>query len=399
MRNELLKLNLMHFFLSLFFVSPVAIFFYKERGLDCLQILMLESILALFIFIFEVPTGIFADKFGRKKSIIAGIAVFFVETTMTVFAEGFLMFAVIFALTGIAVTFMTGSVEALIYDALKEQNKAYLMKKAMGNYGSSSLMGKFIAPIIGAYIARDLLPFQFTVLVYLTLCAVVVAFFLALLLRDTGEKEIRPETPSSLYLFSEGIKLMRSNKSLIRIILLDIFACPFIFEFKYLSQQNFQNTGINVTVFGFALGLSLLLSALAKKYAHNFETFLGMKMAMFLFTIMPGMIFISLAFIFNPAWLIISFVLVRVFAEIADPLFSEYRNRHISSVNRATAISLISMLGCFYLMFARIIIGNLAKTGLCYAFIFMGMVVIIASLLLRLKEAHVKLPEPAYAKL
>lgn len=399
MRNELLKLNLMHFFMSLFFVSPVAIFFYKERGLDLLQILMLESILALFIFLFEVPTGIFADKFGRKNSIVAGVAVFFVETVMMIFAKGFLMFAVIFALTGIAVTFMTGSVEALIYDALKEQNKAHLMKKVMGNYGSSSLMGKFIAPIIGAYIARDLLPFQFTVLVHLTLGAIVIAFVLSISLKDAEKKEIRPEAPSSLYLFSEGLKLMRSNKYFMRIILLDIFTSPFIFEFKYMSQQNFHNTGISVTTFGFAFGISLLLSALAKKYAHNFETFLGMKRSMFLFTIMPGMLFISLAFIFRPAWLIISFVLVRVSAEIADPLFSEYRNRHISSVNRATTISLISMFGCFYLMFARLIIGKLANAGLCYAFVFMGAVIIIASLFLRLEEVHVKLPEPAYSKL
>lgn len=129
MRTELFKLNLIHFFLNLFFISPVAIFFYKERGVDCFQLLMLESILAFFIFLFEVPTGIFADKFSRKKSIIAGIVIFFIETVMMIFAKGFLMFAIIFALTGIATTFMTGSVEALIYYALKKQNKAHLMKK------------------------------------------------------------------------------------------------------------------------------------------------------------------------------------------------------------------------------------------------------------------------------
>jgi len=72
MKYELIKLNSMNFFLSLFFISPVAIFFYKQRGLGFDQVLMLESVLAFFIFIFEVPTGIFADKFGRKKSILAG---------------------------------------------------------------------------------------------------------------------------------------------------------------------------------------------------------------------------------------------------------------------------------------------------------------------------------------
>ena len=118
------------------------------------------------IFLFEVPTGIFADKFSRKKSIIAGTGVLFIGTVMMIFSKGFMMFAVIFALTGIGVTFMTGSVEALIYDALKHQKKTHLMKSAIGNYGFSSLMGKFVAPVIGAYIARDLIPFQFSILIY-----------------------------------------------------------------------------------------------------------------------------------------------------------------------------------------------------------------------------------------
>lgn len=396
MKTELFKLNLIHFFLNLFFISPVAIFFYKERGLDCFQVLMLESILALFIFLFEVPTGIFADKFSRKKSIIAGIIIFFVETVMMIFAKGFLMFAIIFALTGIAVTFMTGSVEALIYDALKRQNQAYLMKRAMGNYGSSSLMGKFIAPVIGAYIARDLLPFQFIVLVYLTLSAIVIAFYISLSLKDEGGSEIRSENSSPMRLFLEGIELMRSNKFLMRIILLDIFTTPFIFEFKYLSQQNFKNAGISITILGFVFGLALLLSALGKKYAYRLERLLGMKRAIFLITIVPGLCFASLAFISNSAWLIISFVLVRMLAEISSPLFSEYRNSHISSRNRATAISLISMLGCFYLMFARLIIGKLANIILYYAFAFMGAVVISASLFLKLKEIHVRATNSAY---
>jgi len=360
---------------------------------------MLESILALFIFLFEVPTGIFADKFSRKKSIIAGIVIFFIETVMMIFAKGFLMFAVIFALTGIAVTFMTGSVEALIYDALKKQNQAFLMKKAMGNYGSSSLVGKFIAPVIGAYIARDLLPFQFIVLVYLTLFAIVIAFFLSLSLKDEGGTEIRPENPSPMRIFLEGIELMCSNKYLMRIILLDIFTTPFIFELKYLSQQNFKNAGISITILGFVFGLAILLSVLAKKYAYKFERLLGMKRAIFLITIVPGVFFASLAFISNPAWLIISFVLVRMLAEISGPLFSEYRNNHIPSVNRATAISLISMFGCFYLMFARLIIGKLANVNLSYAFIFMGMVIIGASLFLRIEEAHVRVSEPVYSEL
>jgi len=397
MKREFVKLNLMHFCLSLFFISPVAVFFYKERGLDFLQVLVLESVLAFFIFLFEVPTGLFADKFGRKKSIIVGIAIFFVETVIMFFARGFMAFAVIFALTGIAVTFMTGSVEALIYDALKRENKPYLMKKVIGGCGSSSLMGKFVAPIVGSYIARELLPVDFTVLIYLTLGAVSAAFIVSLTLKDSEEHEIMARKSSPLALLSSGIGLVRENKSLVRIIFLNIFTSPFLFTFMYLSQQNFKDSGVDVAFIGLVFAFSMLFSAAAQKYAYRFEKLLGMKKAIFLATLLPGILFISMAFISNPAWLIISFVLVMVFDGLGDPLFSEYSNIHIPNVNRATVISLASMLGCFYLMFARLIIGKLASLGLSYAFIFMGTVIIGASIFLRLDEVHVKLAEPAYA--
>jgi len=398
MNRELLKLNLVHFFLNLFFISPIAIFFYKERGLDCVQVLMLESILALFIFLFEVPTGIFADKFSRKSSIIAGIGVFFIATVMMFFARGFFMFAVIFALTGISTTFMSGSVEALIYDVLKKQKKTHLMKKSMGNYGFSSLMGKFIAPVVGAYIARDLLPVQFTVLIYFTLAAIAISFFMALSLKEEGKRGAELQNRATVFYFVDGIRLIRINKYLMRIILLDILTTPFIFEFKYLSQQNFKNAGISISTFGFIFGAALLLSALAKKYVYKFEASLGMEKAMFIITLIPGVCFFSLAFISNPLWLVVTFVLVRVLAESAGPLFSEYRNGHIDTANRATVISLISMFGCFYLMFARIIIGKLASIGVSHAFAFMGLVIIVSSLFLKLQKAHISVPEAAYLK-
>lgn len=398
MRRELIKLNLMHFFMSLFFISPVAIFFYKERGLDYIQVLALESVLAFFIFLFEVPTGVFADKFGRKKSIIAGIATFFVATVMMFFAKGFMAFAIIFALTGIAVTFMTGSVEALIYDALKRENKQHLMKKAIGNYGSASLIGKFVVPIVGGYIARDLLPVDFTILILLTAACVVVAFVISLTIKDTEEREILIKNHSPLTLLLEGIELMRRNRALSRIIFLSIFTYPFLFELKYLSQQNLKDAGVDVAAIGFVFAFSLLLSAMSQKYAYRVEKLIGMKKAMFLATMLPGLLFISMAFVSNPGWLMISFVFVRTFDGVGGPLFSEYRNIHISSKNRATMISLVSMFGCFYLMFVRLIIGKLATIGLSYAFIFMGTIIIAASLFLRLDEIHVRLAEPTYSE-
>ena len=321
MRSQLRKLNLMNFFLSLFFISPVAMFFYRQRGLDLTQVLFLESVLSFCIVLFEVPTGIVADKFGRKRSILMGIGLFGVELVLTFFARGFLMFTLVFALMGIAVTFMTGSVEALIYDTLKEQNKTCLMKRAMGSYGFYSLTGKFIALVIGGYVGRSLSPDAFNLLIGLNVACVLVAFIVALTIRDNEDKAIRAQKDPPMRLLSRGIALISENKKLARIVFLSIFTSPFLFAFKYLSQENFKAQGVDIAVMGAVFAFSCLASAIAQKCAHKIERLLGMKRAVLLVTILPGILYVSMAFIPSPAWLISSFVLVRAFEGAGVPLF------------------------------------------------------------------------------
>ena len=379
--NEVAKLSLMNFFLHLFFLSPVAVFFYQQRGLNYFQMLALESVLVLFIFFFEVPTGIFADKFGRKKSIVIGTLLLALELLIFLFATAF-------AIGGIGIAFHSGSIEALIYDNLKSQNREKEMKKAMGSFGSASLVAMVVAPIIGSYLAKDLLMPQFILLISMTVGAMLIGFILTLFIKDTQQKEVEEQNPVTL--FKDGAKLIRKNKSLLHIIFLSMFASPFLFTITYLYQPYFQDSGVNTSIFGTIFAIALLLAALLQKYAYKFEEKLGMKRAIFLATILPGIFYVIMAFTFHPIWAILLFVLVRATTGLQEPLFSGYKNIHIPSKSRATILSLISMIVSLYLVGMRLIIGKLADINLSYSFLFMGIVIIIASILLRIDEGHIK---------
>ena len=386
--NEVAKLSLMNFFLHLFFLSPVAVFFYQQRGLNYFQMLALESVLVLFIFFFEVPTGIFADKFGRKKSIVIGTLLLALELLIFLFANNFVWFATAFAIGGIGIAFHSGSIEALIYDNLKSQNREKEMKKAMGSFGSASLVAMVVAPIIGSYLAKDLLMPQFILLISMTVGAMLIGFILTLFIKDTQQKEVEEQSPITL--FKDGAKLIRKNKSLLHIIFLSMFASPFLFTITYLYQPYFQDSGVNTSIFGTIFAIALLLAALLQKYAYKFEEKLGMKRAIFLATILPGIFYVIMAFTFHPIWAILLFVLVRATTGLQEPLFSGYKNIHIPSKSRATILSLISMIVSLYLVGMRLIIGKLADINLSYSFLFMGIVIIIASILLRIDEGHIK---------
>jgi hypothetical protein len=72
-------------------------------------------------------------------------------------------------------------------------------------------------------------------------------------------------------------------------------------------------------------------------------------------------------------------------SRIADPIFSGHLNRHIDSKNRATVLSLISMVSGLYVALMGLLIGRIGDFSLTHAFAFMGVIVLASSLFFRVK--------------
>ncbi|MGB6301995.1 MAG: MFS transporter, partial [Rivularia sp. (in: cyanobacteria)] len=75
------------------FPIPVIIIFYENNGLSFEQSLFLKTILSLSIFIFEIPSGYFADIFGRKACLVLGGFVWIIGLLFYCFQSSFNAFA------------------------------------------------------------------------------------------------------------------------------------------------------------------------------------------------------------------------------------------------------------------------------------------------------------------
>lgn len=377
--NIVRRLSLMNFLLHLAFLSPVVVFFFQQRGLNYFQILALESVLVMFMVLFELPTGIFADKLGRKNSIVAGTLFMLTEPIVFLFADNFYWFALAYALAGIGITFHSGSIEAIVYDNINPRD----MQKAMGSINSASLIAMVIAPAIGSIIAKDLLMPQFIFLLFITIVMSFCGFVISLSIKDG-----KPGRENSLELFKQGFKQLK-NKSLRHIVLLSIFASPFVFSLNYLYQPYFKQSGVETAVFGVIFSAALLLGAGLQKYAYRIEEMLGMRRAIFWATFIPGMMYLLMAFSFHPAFAVVLFIVLRATLGVQDVLFADYKNVHIPGKSRATVLSIISIFMSLYLMIMRLIIGKLADLDLSYSFLFIGSIIIIASVALKIDERHI----------
>jgi MFS family permease len=74
---------------------------------------------------------------------------------------------------------------------------------------------------------------------------------------------------------------------------------------------------------------------------------------------------------------------------LQKPLFADYTNRHIESKNRATVLSIISMFTGIYIAIMGLIIGGIADYSFNYAFLFMGGLIVMRALLVKIEDKHI----------
>lgn len=85
-------MNLIVFLQGFVFYAPIATVFRENRGISLSQIFLIESISMILIVVLEIPWGIFADKFGYKKTLIISNFIFFISKIIFFKANSFLMF-------------------------------------------------------------------------------------------------------------------------------------------------------------------------------------------------------------------------------------------------------------------------------------------------------------------
>lgn len=90
------------------------------RGFSLLQIGMFESIFHIVSLCFELPSGVVADVFGRRKTLIASQMTSLISSTLMIFSTGFATTALALGCSALSYNLASGTREALAYDSLKQ---------------------------------------------------------------------------------------------------------------------------------------------------------------------------------------------------------------------------------------------------------------------------------------
>lgn len=112
-------------------------------GLDPFQMVLVGTVLETTCFLFEIPTGIVADLYSRRLSIIIGVVLIGCGFLLQALAPAFLAVLGAQVLWGVGYTFTSGAVEAWITDEVGDEKIGPLFTRGQ----QLSLAATFVATI------------------------------------------------------------------------------------------------------------------------------------------------------------------------------------------------------------------------------------------------------------
>lgn len=387
-----LRLNKKIMFITRFFIefksiNSVIQLFYLSRDLNLGHIIYLSLIWSVTTLICDVPSSFLADKFGRKRLIQLGILMTALSTLMLFWGSGFIYFALIYAISAAGYSFFTGADHALLYDSLKELGDEKSSNRVAGKYFSSQSLPKIVLPFLGGIIARDLLPWQFTILIGIDLIGVIMSFCASVFLTEPRVENLNIKR---LELIKQGFKLIHSDKILIKLALNKIIIFQATFVYWRIYQVFLKSAGMSTfylgliyTIFQGVLFLMFWNTERVQKYLGKI-TFANLPPILGIIALSASLLTANLVILF------IACIALFIVGTIRDPLFLSAMQSRIPSFNRATATSTLNTIKNITDIPLLILVGLMANINIDYVLLISGLLFLVPVLFLNINAHDLK---------
>lgn len=333
-------------------ISPVWVIFGTDHlHLSLTQSLMLGYMALATSAFFEIPMGAFADKFGRKATLICGLSLTaFGDLTLILF-ENFtlLLFLQIFAGAGWAMR--TGTLEGLLHDTFEAHGDKTAYSKLSSKMLTLSSVSRVFTVPLGAYLyvmSPDAKISSYTYPFIGEICFFAIAIACVCFLTEARSHKnidvVVKEDISKVSVFAHiggTFTEMKRNRDVSRVVVLLCFYAILGEGNWSLYQQYFRDRGIKVEESGWVYSVIFAMMAVGAFFVVRIYQKINVIWAMN-FIILT----VSIGVVLMHAWLpiaIIGFVLNALVAPMCFHLHDNAIQNRMSGDRKSTALSIASM--------------------------------------------------------
>jgi len=371
---------------------PISVLYALDRGLGIAELGLAASIQGIVVLILELPSGGLADSWGRRPVLIAASSVSLIAVVTLSFAQSFPAFVAVYALQGVFRALDSGALEAWFADAAIAAGGRATVDKGLAAAGAAIGIGigggailssgiTLIAPALGVD------PLQLPI----WMSAALTAGYLGVVIAFVHEDRIaRASTTLATALrgvprmLGDGIRLLRSSRILRALIGVELFWGFGMYAFESLTPVKLADVVGDadaaaamlgpVTAAGWLLfsGGSALMRALSGRF--------NVALMAALFRVLQGATVVALGLVAGPTGVIVAFIACYAAHGASNPLHNTLLHAQVTGQNRATVLSMNSMIAFPAGSLGAIVLGGIAGgVSLTTAFIVAGIVLALAA--------------------
>jgi len=376
---EILVFPVIDFLLGLELISSVLLIFYKDwGGLNQTQIQSLQSWFTFCIFVLEIPTGVFGDVNGKKKSVLLGYLFTIAGTILYTLVPSMTLFIIAEALFAVGVAFISGAEEALLYEVTKHLGFEAQYRKICVVSKVLHISGMIVASIMSIWMIDRIAP---EVLFRLGAITSVLAFFMLALFvyEDEEQNNEKSLAPTYISTIKNALAIFKNAPNLKNItIYISIIGTTSYFVI-WLYQEALRVLAVPSDMFGIYRIVLLVAEMLAMVVIAYLVEKTSVRWAMVIVASLTATGFLLAWYFHNILGVILVLSLSGGLGLQIPNVLSKDINGEITGKQRATVLSFMSMAKRLSLTIINPIIGVMVDNkGVFFAFALLGVLTLLA---------------------
>lgn len=362
MKRNLFFMYSISFFQGMVFYSSIATLYRQVAGISVFQITVIESISLVLSLVFEIPWGILADRIGYRRTIIVCNILFFISKIIFWKAQNFADFLLERVLLAITVSGLSGVDTSILYLSCSEDDS----QRTFGIYEGLGTAGLLSAAAIYMVFVEE----NYRVAGFLT----VISYGIVVIL-SFGLKEVKAAQKDKRSSFGHAFTVLKETLFNRRLLFL-IAGIALLREVNqtitvFFNQLQYTKAGMSVRLIS-GVYILMTLSGLVSVFSARLTKKLKPRFFGTILFIVCGFSCLMLAFTTNPFISVFGVLLIRVCFSLLSPLGAELQNKVITTSDRATALSMSTMIMDLLAVFTNLVFGKLVDFDLSTAMCFGG---------------------------
>ena len=332
------------FLKNLRFFDAFLILFLLDKGMSYTQIGTLYAVREIITNLFEIPSGLIADNYGRKKSLAGALLIFTLSFLIFWLSNNFWFYLLGFVIFGMADAFRSGSHKGMMMDYLKLNNWMDFKSEYYGHTRSWSQRGSALSSLIAGLLV--LIDGNYQNIFIYSVIPYGINFILILSYPSDIDKAInhkQKEDKSLIKSFYSLYKVMK-QKSVFKLVSTSAFHTAYLKALKDYIQAIMLAIALLIPNFidldqdrqnGLIIGVLYFIIYLLTAYASQYSAFIQQKAPS---NFVKKTLFLGLAFgvvcgIFyvSEMWIgaFIAFTLIYIIENVRKPILTSFVADHV----------------------------------------------------------------------